>query len=91
VQIADLPGQMLGRAVGTTVTLDIDAAGWGWFVDSTPDDDVEFDLDSSPAALHMDLLTTVLHEMGHVVGFGHDEDFEVMLDTLAVGIRRTLP
>ena len=42
VRIADLPGAMLGRALGTTITLDHNAAGYGWFVDPTPWDNAEF-------------------------------------------------
>ena len=33
----------------------------------------------------MDLLTVVLHELGHVLGLGHDEDGGVMGETLAAG------
>ena len=58
----------------------MDAAGRGWFVDPTPNDNSEFthaanaagtDLFTDPsnaAAGHLDLLTTVAHEMGHVLG-----------------------
>ena len=36
-----LPGNTLGQAQGT-ITLDANAAGWGWFVDLTPRGDSEF-------------------------------------------------
>src|SRR5207253_954462 len=36
IQIADLGGATLGLASGNTITLDDNAAGWGWFVDPTP-------------------------------------------------------
>jgi len=99
--ITDLPGMRLAEAAGTTVLLDIDAAGYGWFVDATPKDDDEFDgrsrlglvADSSgPAESKMDLLTVVLHELGHVLGY--DDLFDelatddVMYSHLPVGIRR---
>ena len=42
VQIADLPGMMLGETVGNKILIDRDAAGYGWFIDPTPADDVEF-------------------------------------------------
>jgi hypothetical protein len=42
VQLADLPSGMLGEEVGTTIYIDCDAAGCGWFVDPTPADDNEF-------------------------------------------------
>ena len=60
------------------VRLDDDGAGRGWFVDATPGDDAEFGLRSaadgarrrpvSPAAGGYDLLTVVMHELGHVLG-----------------------
>ena len=75
-----------------------DAAGFGWFVDPTPDDDVEFavQLDAyslaadqdSPAALRADLLTTVMHEFGHVLGYDHADE-GLMDDLLPLGARRT--
>ena len=36
VQIADLPGNMLGETIGKTILIDRDAAGYGWFIDPTP-------------------------------------------------------
>ena len=80
VQIVDLPGNTLGEAAGNTIYLDPTAAGYGWFVDSTPADDREFaDLlgpyalaagKNSPAASRVDLLTTVMHEMTHCSAMG---------------------
>lgn len=78
--------------------MDRDAAGFGWFVDPTPGDDVEFavQLDAyslaadqdSPAALRADLLTTVMHEFGHVLGYDHADE-GLMDDLLPLGTRRT--
>lgn len=74
---------MLGRIVDQRVFLDSTADGHGWFVDSTPADDSEFDASSksfermaalnSPAYGHMDLLSVIMHELGHVLGHGHAE------------------
>lgn len=91
--VVDLPGNELGRADGHTVYLDVDAAGWGWFVDATPTRDEEFVAGTAvdPAAVdHMDLLTVVAHELGHVAGLEHalDED-ALMAATLPAGTRRT--
>lgn len=97
-QIVDLPDGMLGEAAGNVVRVDLDAAGYGWFVDSTPGDDLEFavQLDAyslaakqdSPAADRADLLTTVMHELGHVLGYDHAEE-GLMDDLLPLGARRT--
>jgi hypothetical protein len=98
--IADLPGLTLGQAIGDTVLVDIDAAGYGWFIDATPYDDSEFNeylgtlqaAPSSPALGDMDLLTVVMHELGHILGF---EDLsskqysqDLMSATLDAGIRK---
>ena len=42
---------LLGQAAGQSITLDADAAGYGWYVDPTPLDDAEF------AATHFRLWT----------------------------------
>jgi len=57
-------------------------AAYGWFVDLTPNDHAEFfhvaigELKAATDAArdHMDLLTIVLHEMGHAIGRDHDHD-----------------
>ena len=100
VRIVDLPGNMLGEAVGNTIYVDQTAAGYGWFVDSTPADDREFADMLGPYALaarkgtaaanRVDLLTTVMHEMSHVLGYGHSDSLDLMYPTLLPGERRFL-
>ncbi|KKL51236.1 hypothetical protein LCGC14_2297520, partial [marine sediment metagenome] len=81
VQIVDLPGLLLSVETADGIFLDVDAAGYGWFIDSTPGDDTEFRqhlrdgaeaTPSSPAFGKMDLLTVLMHELGHVIGIEHD-------------------
>lgn len=89
IRIADLGGLMLGQASGHTITLDDNAAGWGWFVDRTPGDDSEFTTPGNQGERNrMDLLTVIEHEIGHVLGYEHEES-GVMIDTLPAGTRRT--
>jgi hypothetical protein len=59
------------------------AAGYGWFTD--PGDDQAF---AAGRVRGMDLLTTVLHEFGHVLGFDHDGGEDAMAEALAPGTRR---
>ena len=88
------PGQ-LGEALPrqNTIVLSPNGAGHGWFVDPTPYQDEEFTggtaFASSPAAGCEDLLTAVLHELGHLAGLADDSGAALMTDTLPTGTRRT--
>ncbi len=92
-EIVDLPGDLLGRTLDQTVQIDINAAGFGWFVDQYEGQRAKDETES--AGLHsrhqiphaVDLLTVVLHELGHVLGHDHEED-GIMQETLPPGIRR---
>ena len=48
--ITDLDGLLLGSTNGNRILIDVDAAGFGWFVDATPGDDLEFAADTSAMA-----------------------------------------
>jgi hypothetical protein len=99
VELADLQHGRLGAMYPTAIYIDRDASGIGWFVDSTPGDNEEFDLGSDglyrargEAAGRMDLLSTVLHELGHAIGLDDldamTEGDEVMAGVLGAGVRR---
>lgn len=62
-EVRDLPGLQLGLQAGTRVVIDTNAAGHGWFVDPTPSN-----LRDDAFGTRMDLLSTITHEMGHVLG-----------------------
>ena len=90
------PG-VLAETDASGITIDTNAAGWGWFIDHTPADNSEFTATGSPnelvatsgdAAGHIDLLTVVEHELGHIIGLGDSESAGVMNVDLDVGERR---
>src|SRR5690606_24713325 len=100
--IADMPQWYLGSAVPGQITIDSDAAGFGWFLDATPFDDSEFATAASASRLYTDptlapagrydLLTTVMHELGHQLGlpdyYGLDARDDLMYGFLTMGERR---
>ena len=103
ISVANLPGMELGEssAVVDTIFLDTNAQGWGWFIDPTPGLDSEFPVQvakteeratSGPAAGEMDLLTVIMHEMGHFLGHAdldpQASPYDLMSADLAAGIRR---
>jgi hypothetical protein len=77
-EVADLPGWYLGEANGNRLRVDNNAGGNGWHVDASPESDAHFGTVTSPTrrytdpagapAGRIDLLTAVLHEMGHALG-----------------------
>jgi len=98
IVVTDLPDSCLGISEGTTIYLDRDAAGYGWFVDRTPTTSEEFRKRSWGADLRavdpagadkIDLWTVVAHELGHVAGLGDlARDQTLMNGALDAGIRR---
>jgi probable HAF family extracellular repeat protein len=64
-QISYLTGSTLGLALGNTMLLNQNAAGWGWFVDATPANESEFTMNGDQGEQrHMDLLTVLSDEIG---------------------------
>ena len=73
ITLGDLAGDALGYAEGRRIWIDRNAAGYGW----------------SSAGGTMDLVTVVTHELGHVLGFEH-EDEGMMAGRLEAGVTRLL-
>jgi uncharacterized repeat protein (TIGR01451 family) len=98
IAVGDLGPGLLGETTGGAILIDRNAAGWGWFVDPTPRDNSEFSIvlssgvyaatPGSPAYGRMDLLSTVVHELGNVMGFAEDPGQDVTGATLQAGMRR---
>ncbi len=100
--IANLPDGVLATATPSRITLDKNGAGYGWFIDTTPEDDLEFGIpeggqlradETSQAYKRVDLLTVVTRELGYVLK--HDKTSiktdrgRLMRNTLPAGVRRT--
>jgi hypothetical protein len=94
--ITQLPLGEVGYTVGSTIYIDATAAGWGWYTGlSGVFDAAGQALSGGPAAGHVDLLTVVLHEIGHTLGLADGcacgTLTVLMRTTLAPGQRRLLP
>jgi hypothetical protein len=103
IRIAAMSGNFLGFTAGSTIWLDSNADGHGWFIDPTPGD-AEFsvtvtgaanELQATPdsaAAGKVDLLAVVMHEMGHVLGWNDIDPaqsaHDLMTRTIGLGTRR---
>ena len=101
-ELADLPAGQVASANGTHVKIDPTAAGYGWYIDQSPQDDSEFTvgvpgrelqtIDISYAHDKIDLLTVLMRELGKVYLDGSAKTPKVlrplMENTLAPGIRR---
>ena len=76
IAISNLPGDRLASISGNTIIVDSNAAGRGWFVDPTPLGDTEYVNEvattGGAADNKVDLLTAILHELGHSIGRDHD-------------------
>ena len=84
MRVVGLPDAAPGSTAGDSILIDSDAAGYGWFVDSTPSSDI-------PAG-PMDLVTVLAHKFGHRVGLTHvdaeRDHFAFMGATLQSGVRK---
>jgi VCBS repeat-containing protein len=108
VNMQELPSGFAAWTQAKTITLDTTGAGWGWYIDASPLDSSEFavadaanawHVDASeannPAENRLDLLTALIHELGHVAGLTHsnghsDGHTDIMSQYLAPGQRRLL-
>jgi plastocyanin len=91
VEITDLPAGYLGiTSIGSsTIELSRNADGFGWFSSTGA-----LPAGRTPAASagHEDLLTVVMHELGHTLGLADlnqaSASSDLMAETLATGVRR---
>jgi len=84
-----------GHPSAGTLTIDDDANGRGWFIDTTPWENSEFAIQNSEYSAiatpdseaygRYDLLTTILHELGHLQGI-----LTLMIDGLNIGFTNFL-
>lgn len=94
-EVAKLPGLRVAEADGDRVRIDSNAGGHGWFVgsDAFIETGTRSYTDSSTAAAgRMDLLTAIMHEMGHALGlddtYAEQDRDNLMYGFLTKGERR---
>ena len=85
----------LGRGL-PTISIDANAGGSRWYIDATPWDRAEFPVSitgqhfgGGPAG--QDLLSVVLHEVGHVLGLPHFRDRHDLMAATGSSRQRWLP
>ena len=88
ISVVELGTSRLGEAANNSIRIDDNGADFGWYIDQTP-----FDVTDDDIGVSMDLLTVVVHEIGHALGYADtyraaDAD-EIMYGFLAAGERRT--
>ncbi|WP_339727087.1 peptidylprolyl isomerase [uncultured Gimesia sp.] len=99
IEIVELSGNQIAKAntETNTIYLDANAAGWGWFVDSTPFSNEEYNETAfgifdaslfSAAGSQIDLLTVLLHELNHLLGHNHEHESGLMEPVLNPGERK---
>ena len=95
VTVGALPTNTIGATNGAAIIIDGTAAGWGWLVDGSNADfratataGVYQAMPNTAATGKMDLLSTVLHELGNAMGFAEDLGNDVAGKVLSAGERR---
>ena len=83
----------LGRPLSATITLDNDGSGFNWYFDSNINSDSEFDqLETGfsgfttqvPANSRPEFYTTILHELGHALGYARGTNNNLAINRFLV-------